>query len=326
MSNQEQQFYNPERYPAQQPPPSYEMHGGVNVDPREQEQQTMYGGSEYYAGAGQKLRPNQQRPRRRGFRIFWLLPLLLIFLVGGMGYGFSRGEHRLGFVDGARLPDRVEQTYALSNPTFVITGNSAQVHIHGDTNNTNTVSVQISRNNSSKQNPIIQQSGNTIIINTNDQNYTNESVEIDITTPQTSTIQLKETNSSINIDTIIGSINAQLTDSTINADHIAGQAVFSSTNGNISIDAGNLSGTSSVHTTNGSIKYTGTLDTQGKYTFDATNGNVDVTLPENAAFHLEHSATNGRFNNEFGNDNNGSGALSTLTVGTVDGSIHIRKG
>jgi len=125
MSNQEQQFYNPERYPAQQPPPSYEMHGGVNVDPREQEQQTMYGGSEYYAGAGQKLRPNQQRPRRRGFRIFWLLPLLLIFLVGGIGYGFSHGEHRLGFVDGARLPDRVEQTYALSNPTFVITGNSA---------------------------------------------------------------------------------------------------------------------------------------------------------------------------------------------------------
>ncbi len=323
MSNQEQQFYTPDRYPPQSP--SHEVRTGANIDPREQE--GMYGAAEYYTGAGQKLQPRRRQPKRR--RIFWLLPLVLLLLIGGIGYRLGSGSdsHWGKYDSDNRFGDMYMQNhvYTLSTPKFIIDTNAGHVHIHSDSDSTNTVTVHISKSNKAEPDPIVQQDGNTVTIKAIEQNFTNDNVDIDITTPKTSDIQLHDSNGDVDISTVTGTINANVTNGRISADHITGQASFSSTNGDVSVRDSSLSGASTLQSTDGSVEYNGTLDAQGTYKLTSVNGDVRATLPENTAFHITHHTNNGQYHNDFGNEDNGSGTRPTLTLETGNGSIEVHK-
>ncbi len=340
MSNQEQQFYSAEHYPAsaQQSYQYYPTSDGVNIDPREQ-QQEMYSEPEYYPGRGEKLQPHP--PRRKGFRALWLLPIVLFFLIGGMSFGlfapheqfapqFGRGDFDNHFghgdFDHKFAGPNPQQVFKVGEtPTLIINATSATIHIHSDENSstTNTVSVIVNQNDRGNPAAISNSSTNTVTVTANAQGIGDNNTTIDITTPQSSNVQLNDSNGNITIQGVSGTIEAQTAQGSINADHVSGQVTLSSNDGDVALTNGSLSGQSSLHSDNGDIFYSGSINSQGSYKFDTTNGSVNVGLPSDSAFHFDAPNTN-NFENEFGRNDVGNAPRAQVTV-SANGSIHISK-
>lgn len=330
MSNQEQQFYPPEnyppgRYPQQQQNQYYEVHNTVNVDPREQQQQAMYGAPEYYVGQGEKLQPRPPR-RRNGFRMLWL-PIVLFFIIGGMSYGLfgSHGQFDQHFGD----PEHAQVINVGTTPKLVIRDNSGPVRIHTDegSSNASTVTIRIDKGNKSDPEPAISfdKGSDTLTIKATEQGFINNDIGIDITVPNTSDVQVNDGNGSLQLQGITGNIDAQTGNGSVSADHLNGRVKLSTDDGSIHVSDSHLSGTSTLHSGNGTIEYGGSLAVNGTYTFDTGNESVDVSLPSDAAFNLSADSSNGAVTNDFGHDSVGSGTRPSLNLHTGNGSIDIHK-
>ncbi len=331
MSNQEQQFYNSEHYPPpqQQQGQYYEERSNVNVDPREQQQQMMYSGHEYYTGPGEKLQPQMPRRRRKGFRLFWLAPVVLLFLIGAMGYGFGHHARFAGYSKDSGM----SRFFTVTAPKLVVNDNVVSVHIHSNGDNSNSkeangVTIQVEKSNSSEPDPVIDfdKGSGTITIRATEQGFNSDSIDIDITTPRTSDVQLNDSNGSVTIEGITGNIDAHTANGSVTADNIAGQATLSAASGSVDVSDSQLSGTSSLHSNDGSISYKGSLDIHSTYTFVTDNGSVNVSLPNDAAFDLKAYSGSGSINNDFGSYTVGGGTRASLTLHTGDGSVNIHKG
>ena len=330
MGNQEQQFYSSEQYPSS-PQPSYQYYqptANINADPREQQQQEMYGGPEYYT-RGEKLQPRP--PRRKKFRALWLLPVALLFVMG-MSYGLfssrDRGEPHFGSKFGSSDYKQVIDVGV--TPKIIINDNAGTIHIHSNEDSTNdrTVTIHTDQNrrgdSETATTTVFDKATGTITITAPQQGFGDRSYNIDITTPKVSDVQLVDGHGNIDIENITGTISAKTAKGRINAQDVSGQVAFSSTNGDVSLENGSLSGQSSLHSDNGDIRYDGSIDQKGNYKFDTINGSVDVRLPDNSAFHLDEH-TNGPFNNEFGSNDVGSNPRPSLTISSENGSIHLSK-
>ncbi len=324
MSNQEQQFYSPEQYPST-PRPSYEYYqptSSVHVDPREGQQQEIYGGPEHYTGRGEKLQPRS--PRRKKFRALWLLPIALLF-IAGMSYGLF-GSHKHN--SESFMHSNPKQTFKVANPKLIINDTSGNIHIRSDEDSTNasTVTVNAERSGDDGPQPVItfNQASGTITVTTTSNGAGDNRVDIEIRTPKTSNVQVVDGSGDVDIQGITGSVTAKTTKGRIDARDISGQVTLASNDGDVSVDNGSLVGQSSLRTDNGDISYNGSLDRQGSYKFDTINGTVNVELPADAAFHVEEH-TNGIFNNEFGSQDVGGDPRPLLDVSSENGSIHISK-
>ncbi len=338
MSNQEQQFYSSEQFPSS-PQPSYQYHqtpNSINVDPREQQPQEMYGEHEYYTGLGEKLQPHP--PRRKGFRAFWLVPIVLLFLIGGISFGlfgpheqFSKGfdgPRSAQFDKGFSGFDQVRDFKVGATPKLVIHDTTGSVHIHssGDSRNAHVVTIRTNRSDRGESNSFAQfdQGSNTITIDTTQQGF-GGNTDLDITVPGTSDVNVTDVSGDVNIEGVTGNVSAQTTQGRIDANTVSGRVTLSSTNGDVSVENGSLSGQSSLHSVNGNIRYSGSIDSHGSYKFDTLNGSVDVSLPSNTAFHLDANAVSGQVENGFGSNDVGSGVRPSLTVSSANGSIQISK-
>ena len=334
MSNQEQQFYVPEQHSSSEQ--SYQYYPVQNVDPREQQQQEMYGGPEYVTGRGEKLQPHP--PRGKGFRAFWLVPIVLFFLIGGLSFGiFARHEQFNKGFDGPNFKQfdkgfggfDHEQSYKVGDaPKLIVNDTAGTVHIHssGDSSNAHTVTIIVNGGGRSEQKSLVQQvDGNTINIDTTQQGFGDNSVDLDITIPSTSEVQVKDGNGDVHVEGVTGNINVQTTQGSIDANNISGQVTLASTNGGIDVENGSLSGQSSLHSDNGDIRYNGSIDPGGSYKFDTLSGSIEVALPSNTAFRLDTNSANGHVENEFGSTNVGNGTHPPLTLSSANGSIHISK-
>ena len=331
MSNQEQQFYSAKHYPpsAQQSYQYYPTSNNVNVDSREQEQQEMYGEPEYSTGRGEKLQPH--RPSRKGFRALWLLPIVLLFLIGGMSYGLFAPHEQFGHGDFDKqfVRSDPQQVFKVGDtPTLIIKHIAGNVHIHSDENSSTTKIVRISVNQNDRgnfnSNPIanFDSATDTVTVTENAQGFEDYNAIIDITTPQSSNVQLTDYNGNVTIENVVGTIEAQTLQGKINADHVSGQVTLSSDDGDVSFTNGSLSGQSSLHSDNGDIFYSGSINSQGSYKFDTNNGSVNVGLPSNTAFHFD-ALNNNNYVNEFGRNDVGNAPRPLLAV-SAD-SIHISK-
>jgi hypothetical protein len=320
MSNQEQQFYRPEHYPQSQ---YSEERSSENVDPREQ---TMYGGPEYYTRPGEKLQPQIARRRRKGLRPFWLVTTLLIIIVAAVSLNHSQNSSNK-----YSHSSSIDQTFTvLTAPKLVINDSAGSIRVHTNSNSSggNAVTIHVDKSSDSIANPTInfdKQAG-TIVINATQSGANDNSVDIDITTPNVSSIQLNDGNGSVSIDGVIGNIDAHTNNGSINADHITGQVVLSTGHGSVDVSDSQLSGTSSLTSSDDDIDFNGSLNINGTYKFTTGNGSLDVTLPSDASFSLKADSGSGSVNNDFGSDTVGSGTHPSLTLHTNNGSIEVHKG
>ena len=123
-----------------------------------------------------------------------------------------------------------------------------------------------------------------------------------------------------------GPIAISASSGSLKLQQISGEVNAKTWSGDVIVRASALSGNSLLQTQNGSVRFDGSLDPHGSYTMQTTSGDVDLTLPGNAAFSLNASTGSGTVQNAFGTTVTGSAPRAQLSLHTQNGSIAVVKG
>ncbi len=343
MQNQEMQFADPEwRRPQQtnsgtsqqesfnpQPINVDRAPQPFNTDPREQlQEERVYNEAGSYGDFGaQKIGAPQSRQRqnRRRSPWLWVIVLLVIMALLGGGLSLPRGGYNFSKIE----PAHTFSVGAL--PTVVINDDVGTIHVHtGSANNNVVVQVtDVSRglgNNPANGQVSYNQdsANNTVTVNANSGPgfFGSNSIDIEVTVPTDSNLQIKTDTGEVDVT------------------GITGQMSLSSNTGSIHAVQDSLTGQSILHTDTGSVTFAGTIDPKGSYQFETNTGSVDVTLPGNSSFHVDATTDTGSINSDFPGVNvqhgdfTGASAHSdvgnvpgaTVTLKTDTGSISLHQG
>jgi hypothetical protein len=148
---------------------------------------------------------------------------------------------------------------------------------------------------------------------------------------------------SVALDTVQGPVDVHTDSGDVTANDLAGPTKIQAENGSLKllrlkgpvnalttsgdvlVREATLSGSSMLQTHNGSVRFTGSLDSQGSYDMQTFSGDVDLTLPDNTAFALTAQTGSGSVQNAFGGPNVGAIPQPPLSLHTQNGSIVITK-
>ena len=346
MNMQEPSFYDRQQRNADPTPEPYYAGSGtrnVNADPREQEYREGYTGQEPYSGQmmEEKIRPERRRRGRAG----WVMLLLGLAVLLGLGLLFSQ----TGAVTSSSSMQT--RTFAVSGiPKLVVHDDSGTVHIH--TGDGNAVTVQAARQstgfgaNANNISVNYSQHGNEVDVSVNEpfSFLSLNNVNLDVTLPTNANMQVDTgsgnveaagVNGQVDLQTgsgditttdVGGQVSLKTGSGTISTDGLNGQATITTGSGDIKVNQGVLSGNSLMKTGSGDISYSGSLNPSGSYHFDTGSGTVNLTLPTSSAFHLHTSTGSGNVNNDFGSANVGTGQRPDLSISTGSGDINLQKG
>ncbi len=138
----------------------------------------------------------------------------------------------------------------------------------------------------------------------------------------------------VNIHTDSGDITAhnltgQMTmdagSGSIHATGVNGQLKATTLSGDVIVSEASLSGQSALKTNSGSVRFEGALDPKGTYEMATNSGDIDLTLPANAAFQLTATTGSGSVNNAFGNNIVGAVPRAQITATIGSGSVTVDK-
>jgi DUF4097 and DUF4098 domain-containing protein YvlB len=132
----------------------------------------------------------------------------------------------------------------------------------------------------------------------------------------------------------------------LKGDTLTGSSVISSDAGDIYLDQGSVSGTTSLSTIDGSvtfeqealsgklstfvgananISFSGTLDPEGTYQFTTYKGNIDLTLPADTSMQVQTSiGVGGSYYTDFP-ASTGQSPQALLDLKTTSGGVHIHE-
>lgn len=282
----------------------------TSTDPREQASETEAQSrpSDYIAAQAmgdQKIYP-QQRPRRR-HRWLWavIIVVIVLALLSGGGY-FSNSA----FSKTQALP---QQTFSVSGtPNLVINDATGTVKIQrGDSNS---VVIDATAHGSLFSNPgsdtvDVKQDGNIlkVLVGQDGSIFNHGSVDLDITLPQTSNLQVTVNAGSLDVNGVSGQMDLKVDAGALNFENgtISGQSVFKD-------DAG-------------AINFNGSIAANGNYDFEDNAGAINLTLPSSVPFTLDASSDVGKVNNDFGSNTIGDNPTSTVHVHTDVGAVNIHQ-
>lgn len=125
--------------------------------------------------------------------------------------------------------------------------------------------------------------------------------------------------------TVTGQTAIETENGSLTISGVKGQLQAITQNGDVSVSATILSGQSVLQTNYGSIHFTGSIDPRGTYTMKTLSGDVDLTLPANAAFQLAATTNSGSVQNAFGSNTVGNPPRAQVTITVGSGSITVNK-
>ena len=372
MNDQEMQFADPDWEPTQ---PGQKQAGTqqsntytpqpVNDDRRERyqqptietpsEQNEAYGGLPPYAGTmpeqpRQAPYPYQRMPYRRRRRGAWLWIIIAILFISLL----SGGSSMLGGI-GQRSVTQ-ENPFPLSGtPTIVINESAGNIHVQrGGSLNIEDVKKSSFFSDPNNIKVDFNQTGSTITVNvdTGSSFLSSNSVDFNITVPDSANLQLKTTSGDISVNgtngamslaTVSGDItttndtfapNAVLSttsgDIHSTGDTYNGEVGLTTTSGDISMHQDTLSGPAKVNTTSGGIDFNGTIATSPTpsaiYQFNTISGDIHIGLPSSTNFSVQADTSSGSIHAgdfpaiKVQDGNHGSGSHASGTVGTSPGA------
>ncbi|GCF11872.1 DUF4097 family beta strand repeat-containing protein [Dictyobacter arantiisoli] len=106
---------------------------------------------------------------------------------------------------------------------------------------------------------------------------------------------------------------------------VTGQLQAMTQSGDVVVQSATLRGQSVMKTNSGSVRFQGSLNPNGSYKMTTNSGDINLTLPNNAAFQLAASTGSGTVHNEFGADAVGSNPLAHITATIGSGSVSVNK-
>ncbi|MBE3558687.1 MAG: DUF4097 family beta strand repeat protein [Ktedonobacteraceae bacterium] len=307
----------------------------MNTDPREQQEQGVRPVNEerIYSGepgtawrGGEKLRPESPRGqpvgRRRKSGPVWLVVLLLAALL--LGGGIMGLGTRLG--SSGAIASQTFNTVGVAR--LIVNQSSGDVRIHRG-GNSNTVVVNGTKHTffltSSNDTPVrYSQSGDTITVSANAGGNFLSDVDLDITVPETTNLEIRDGSGDVTIENVNGQVTAQSGSGEIKLNNTTGQAILTAGSGNIEMEGAILQGQSVLKTGSGNIDFTGRLDPAGTYRMETGSGDVRLNLPEDSSFQLTTTTGSGDVDNEFRETTVGNGQHAPLFIKTGSGNIDIR--
>ncbi len=252
-----------------------------------------------------------------------------------------------------------------AHPLLVITGRNSNVDVHSGSAGSTTVQIRAHNSDASldagtelRSNQALDSQGYDRLSVTTSPAY--EDADYVVTVPAAARVQVSVDSGAIvvngvsgaSVDTgsggldianVRGPVNARTDSGDITARNINGAMTIAGESGSLHIsdvtgslsattqsgdviaqDA-NLRGQSALKTTNGSVRFAGTLATQASYTMQTSSGDVDVMLPANAALQLNASTASGNIYNAFGSNITGGPARAQLSATVMHGSVTIEK-
>jgi hypothetical protein len=159
----------------------------------------------------------------------------------------------------------------------------------------------------------------------------------------TSGITIDTGSGSLDVENVQGPVNIHTDSGDITARNLKGQMTMDASSGSIRVNAVNgqlkatthsgdvvvgaatLSGQSALKTDSGSIRFEGALDPKGTYQMATHSGDIDLTLPANAAFQLAATTGSGSVNNAFGSNIVGATPQAQITAMIGSGSVVVDK-
>lgn len=348
MNNQESMFEPPESTLRGERPYNANVHEPYEQSQwveRSEEEGSGEEGYEGYAGYERphidggmrqlgdgKIRP--QRPKTKPAN--WLialaigLPLFFFIALGGIGMTFGRIERGHEWGDRGHYNwDKGAHSWNMggrasnsaffrvgAQPTLIINDASGTVHIRTGDAGQVVVGPQGENNGQDGFGDVSSRydlQNNVVTINAQDQagpgsgfSRNDNSADLEITVP---------TDSSIQVQTVSGDVDVE---------GVNGQLTLTTDSGNVSV-SGKLQGQSVMKTGDGNVTFDGTIDPQGSYVVETSNGDVSLSLPGDSSFALSTKTTSGVVNNEFGNTHIGTSPQPQLSINTQSGTIELRK-
>src|SRR5579875_638302 len=137
--------------------------------------------------------------------------------------------------------------------------------------------------------------------------------------------KVSTTSGDVTAENITGPLTIADQSGSLHLQQIKGPVQATTVSGDVTAQDAMLSGQSVLRTQNGSVHFYGSLDPHGSYRLQTTSGDVDATLPANAAFSLSASTVSGTVQNDFGANVVGSAPRAQIFMQTRNGSIAIIK-
>jgi hypothetical protein len=287
----------------------------INADSREQQ---MYNPQGINVDPREKIQP-QSAPGRRKSRL-WLWILIGVIVVALAGSGI---DEAFGTFTNTSTETHTYQVGSQSLPTLVIHDNTGSITIQKGGDNSQVTITAIKRTSAFNNAPTVAYSKNNSTITADEQGGGNflgfSSVDFEVTVPSNANLQIHSDTGEIQVSDINGAMSLTTNTSAI----VATQDT--------------LSGHSVLHSDTGSVTFNGSLAPHGNYEMSTNTGSVDVTLPRDAAFHVDASTNTGTFSSNFPNlnadhpntvgrvvhGNVGNAPTANLTLKTNTDSINI---
>lgn len=224
-----------------------------------------------------------------------------------------------------------DTTFAVpAGATLSVNNFGGGITIHGSTENRVKVHAETGR----RGRVDVSLVGNTVVIKTGSREGAPSVIDIDVTVPQSMPLTLSGTYADITVDGMQGAISVETVNGEVNVrggkgnvtlHSIQGSVTLSDASGRIEvntvnedIELTNISGEIKAETNNGEVKltgirsssvdagtingdvlYEGTVIDGGSYSFDSHNGDITVSIPENANVTITAATANGDIDASF---------------------------
>jgi hypothetical protein len=139
-------------------------------------------------------------------------------------------------------------------------------------------------------------------------------------------VDVQTENGDITARSLNGQVKIQTQNGSIRMNTINGQVQALTQNGDVIVRKAALKGQSILVTNNGSVRVDGSLAPNGSYKLKTIRGDINLSLPANAAFQLSAHTASGSVSNDFGASIVGAAprSLVNLTIGG-GGSISVNQ-
>ncbi len=140
-------------------------------------------------------------------------------------------------------------------------------------------------------------------------------------------VTLESVQGDLHVSRVQGRLDAESTNGTITIEDASGPIHAATVNGAIHLDRIE-SNDVDVSTTNGPIRYDGTVDDDGRYVFTNHNGNLDITIPDGVNATVRVSTFHGEFEPAFPVTLDGVGGVGrsfSFTIGGGDARMELES-
>ena len=241
------------------------------------------------------------RRRRRGCTVGIIITLMILLALIGAGVGiFSYATRSFGTLtnlNSGNSQGQVSDTVTIptnTHPTVIIASGSSFVHIHASKDATHIIAGIINATFDSSA-PTFTTSNNGSIITFDD----TLSGDLDLTVPTTTNLQIDD--DGIEVIGVVGqmSLTSPSAAITLIQSTLTGQSKLDNNGGPIFALEDLLVGQVTMSNNGGPITFSGSVTSNGKYTFSANGSSIDITLPANANFHLDVTGIIDSFTTDF---------------------------